>query len=761
MKFNRLLIPLTIIILICLFFNQVFFGRLPLPTDLIVGAYYPWLDYKWGNAVGVPVKNSNLTDAVSIFYPLRSYAFELIKKGEMPFWNPFMFGGYPLLASSTSNLFFPTILFYFIFSTPLAWTIQCASQIFMSLIFMYILMRHWRLGKIASLFASVAYSFSGFSMMWLELNGPVATSAFLPLLIYLSEKLVSSRKNKWGIFLSIAFACQIFSGYTPVIIFSLFALLLWFLVIVRSFWAGFRLLGFISIGVSLSAVFLLPNFELFQISQRRMETIEGAAIFLPAQYLIALLAPDFFGNPATNNFWGRGNYTYITIYTGLVSLIMALGASLIDRGKKQVVFLIILLISVLAIILSNPLSAKLYSLGLWGGDSMALNRAAFLINFAIATLAGFGVNCFSLKNKKVFFKISLAIICIILGIGLGLLICKWQLADQLSWLNIPLRNLILPLLLSFLVLLIIIFNKFARFLLLLLLVMELFRFGLKFNTFSLPGYLYPKTPVTDYLRQFKHERFLSETVILPPNMWLPYNLESIAGYDSIYPLRMAKLISVINSQNADAPPQGKSGLVTSLNSKIIDLTGTKFLVALKDHVPAQFQNPGYKKVMEDKSVAVFENINSLPRAYLTTRVLKVSDDQALEAMIDPLFRSKNMGLTYDFELNPNQDGEDIIPVEYQRIANNHIQIQANPRVDSFLVILDSFYPGWKAFIDKKEVKIHRTNYAFKGIRAPAGKHVIDLYFRPDSLKYGLVISLAAAVLLVFLGLFKLKSSDKK
>ncbi len=55
---------------------------------------------------------------------------------------------------------------------------------------------------------------------------------------------------------------------------------------------------------------------------------------------------------------------------------------------------------------------------------------------------------------------------------------------------------------------------------------------------------------------------------------------------------------------------------------------------------------------------------------------------------------------------------------------------------AFLVIAESYYPGWEAHVDGQEVPIVRTNVAFQGISVPAGKHQVVFSFSPLSLKLG-------------------------
>lgn len=64
----------------------------------MVERFFHWLDYKWGYVVGVPVKNPLLSDVPSLLYPWCSFTIDQI-------WNPFYFGGMPLLANFQSVVF--------------------------------------------------------------------------------------------------------------------------------------------------------------------------------------------------------------------------------------------------------------------------------------------------------------------------------------------------------------------------------------------------------------------------------------------------------------------------------------------------------------------------------------------------------------------------------------------------------------------------------------------------------------------------------
>lgn len=753
MNFKEAVIALIFFAVVTLiFFYKILFGLIPLPTDLIVGAYYPWLSYKWENYnIGVPVHNPKLSDAVSLYYPFKSLAADFERKGELPLWNPYIFGGYPLFANVQAGLFFPTMIFYLLFSSPIAWTLQVMSQPFFASFFMYLLLRHFGLKKLPGIFGSIAYGFGGFTILWMQWNTQATTSMFLPILILLEDRYLTSKSLRWGASLSIFIALQILAGYLPIIPLTLIGMAMWYLFRSKKYISDLKILLFIILGLSLSAIFLLPVFELINISQRTVETLGGSSPFVSLKNFITAIAPDFFGNDATGNFWGSGDHMDFTLYSGATTLIFALLGIKYLWNKIQVKFAISLFLIVLVITIANPLSAFLYKLGVWGGNSITMNRANFLINFSLSILGAYGISLIKISYLKLSLKLGIGFLVIP-----SIIIAALLYSETSPHINISLRNLVLPVLLIttvlFLIFLLKKFNFFrsiSAYIFVLILIIELFRNGWKFNTFSSVNFIYPNTPITEFLEKFPNDRFVAENDVIPANMWIPFKLSSITGYDGIYPLSAAQLLATANSGKSDTPPQPRWGILENFDSKILDETNTRFIVAVKrdnsgkvsedGQISNKLKMPKYKEVFSDKGVIVLENTQALPRTYLTKNVIKSSDKEALKLMIDKSFPISTTSIA-DFKWSSSSSEDLKSDLRYKQITNSRVLINTTSNIEAFLVILDSFYPGWKVFIDGQESIIHKTNYNFRGIMLPRGTHTVEFIYTPESLKYGIIIS---------------------
>ena len=62
-----------------------------------------------------------------------------------------------------------------------------------------------------------------------------------------------------------------------------------------------------------------------------------------------------------------------------------------------------------------------------------------------------------------------------------------------------------------------------------------------------------------------------------------------------------------------------------------------------------------------------------------------------------------------------------------------------------LYIPDTFYPGWRAYIDGREIEILRANFNFRALAIPDGQHQLEVKYQPVSFTTGVKISLLSLV----------------
>ena len=81
-------------------------------------------------------------------------------------------------------------------------------------------------------------------------------------------------------------------------------------------------------------------------------------------------------------------------------------------------------------------------------------------------------------------------------------------------------------------------------------------------------------------------------------------------------------------------------------------------------------------------------------------------------------------------------------------GNSSVTIKTAATGAGVLVLADSYYPGWKVFVDGREGKILRANHFFRAVELSAGEHEVRFEYAPWSFTAGLWISLLTLSLVV-------------
>lgn len=162
----------------------------------------------------------------------------------------------------------------------------------------------------------------------------------------------------------------------------------------------------------------------------------------------------------------------------------------------------------------------------------------------------------------------------------------------------------------------------------------------------------------------------------------------------------------------------------------------------------------WQRVGQAGDVVVYENLRALPRAWLATETLELSDDAALEAI-------RTGKLADGREWSPRRtalvDGRVILDsgtaeaetrVKILSYEPNRIAIDTSCPTASVLVLSENHYPGWRAYLDNRGVETMRVNYNLRGVVLPAGSHEVRFVYRPKSALLGLLASFVACLLLV-------------
>lgn len=765
--------PVWFILLATLvFFTPVFQDKMPFPGDTLIGAYQPWRGLSWqGRTTEYPLKNMTISDVTSSLYPWRYLAVKQMKEGKWPLWNNYEFSGTPLLAVPYTAAFYPLNFFFFLLPFTGAWTILVVLQPLLAGIFFYFFLLNKRLSKTSSCLGAICFAFGSYFLNTTEFSILGHTALWFPLALLSVDKLFEKPRVSWFFILVFALAMAVLAGFVQFIIYGYVLVIAYTLF---HFFFGQKIIKKAIVWVALGMVisgFLtliqtLPFLELLGTSGRIMAYGDVSLMtnfFIPLPQLLMFLIPDFFGNPATANYWGKINYFEFNGYVGIVALIFVLYLLLAKRIKKEGWFWLLLVVFSLFLAIENPISALPYNLQIPFLSAFIPARLVFFVAFALSILTAMGYE--DLVKQLTVNKTKAALKPLLMALGLlvfSILIAATTIfllkifGRDLRMESIILRNSILPagyLLLAGAVLIASLFFSTRKvpiflFLILLIVLFDLSRQGRKFLPFFDKNLVYPEITTTKFLQQnLGFSRFLPlHQEIFGTNHQTVYGLESIEGFSAYYNDEYGTFVSLGQEYapiGSFKPRFERTVYGRNYQANIFNLLSVKYFLSFQS-----LDSADYPLVFEEGRVKVYENKKVLPRIFLTCGWEKESNPQEIIKKISLL---PNAGEKVFVQRGLNvscKSHEAFGQAQIIHYSAGEMVIDVEVPSSRILVLSDIFFPGWKVLIDDKKEQMLKVNYVLRGVVVPAGRHKVKFIYDPQSFRIGAVVSVMSLILLV-------------
>jgi len=704
-------------------------NKLPIPSDNLAYLFYPFRDhYAQDFPRGVPYKNSLVADPVTQQIPWKILSMDEIKNGNVPLWNPYSMAGYPLLGNIQSSPFYPlnVLLFLPFFA---GWTLFIILQQLLASLFLYLFVRNKGASHIASLFGSVAFSFSGFVISWLEWGTIIHTALWLPLLLLSLDKINEDKKRVWNFIFILGMCSAFLGGHLQTFIYLFLATVFYSFFINRKSFLRICILSGISFLILSPVIFV--DLQSILLSARSVDlSWRQPGWFIPWQNGLQFIAPDFFGNPATGNYYGEWNYGEFIGYIGIFPLILAISTLRHFKEKKYIYFVLVLL-GALCLAFPTIIAKVPYKFEFPFLSSTQPTRLLFLVNFSLAVLAVFGLDNIIKSQKRNNKTFLLPIIfMIVIGISIFLLNGAGLLEENIK---VSIKNSIIPLTLLLSAAFVFFFLQYlhhkskyyAGIVIIIITFADLLFFATKYTPFVSSEYFFPQTKAITFLQEnLGQHRFMStDRRIMHPNVSTYYKLQSLDGYDPLYLMRYGELMAATGRRKPDiASPFGFFRIITpdAFDTQISDLLGVKYVLSIRD-----LDSPNLKKVFQYGETQIYENLHAFPRVFFVEDLFySQSKHETIEKMFKP---GTDLRKTAIVEGGKPLQGNSIATGSAQIVeyTPSRIVIQTDNNSDGYLVLTDTYYPTWKAFIDNSESEIFLTDYHFRGIVVPKGKRIIE------------------------------------
>lgn len=719
------------------------------------------------------------SDFITTYLPYKQFLYEEIQRlGSIPLWNPYLFGGMPFWGFFESTIFYPFDLPFWFISPEKTYGYTMALHIFMGSLFMYALGLTFRLSRWASLFAAMMFSYNNFIIPVLSLGRMVHVQSYtwMPLVLCLFVRSFESKRPiSSAILTGLCWGLQIMAADPQTAFYTYGALVLFSSVYYspigspkRSMEAIKILLIVFAFGFGLSAVQLIPALELARLSTRGvMKTYELVTLAsFPPQGIITLFMPHFFGNLYDDNFWIANmpwSMPEFNLYVGILPLILIFFVKFrpINREKLSVFCAIVALVSLILALGKHTPIYKLVCL-LPGFDSFrAPSKIIALWTLAISLLAAKALDDFmNLGIKKPSWKwIALAAIAIF-----SIIMNLWFFMDEgriLKYLSCFMPKPISPDHLAHASQ--IIHSQFHRMsglialgiallylrskrllsknlwitLCLIILSVDLCGLNHRYIQTSDLDYEYLQSEKKRLTKALENDKEIYRVGGIgspfAQNIEMYYGLQSVTG---VGPLILYRYYLYCDYFYQKVAPPGWQVLRygTPGSKKFMDILNVKYEIDYK-----------HKKIYRRK--------NYMPRAFLvsdfkilpSSKMLSFMDSNHFKPRTTALFEQNPFakGLTYR---TPESNREAVGKCKILRYRPDVVWIEVKANQDTFLVLNDIDYPGWKCLVDGVPQKLLRCNYLFRAVRVQKGNHFVVFTFEPFLVTLGIGITIGTLIL---------------
>jgi hypothetical protein len=648
--------------------------------------------------------------------PLISFLAAELHENRFALWNPFTYCGYPIFANIQACFFHPFVLAAAFLSSrtsldslPLMLEWIVVLQVWFAGMASYHLFRELEAGPAAAWTGAAIFETGGYFASRAEHIDAMMAMAWMPLAWLAILKLRQTSRSGWLAVLSCALGMSVLGGLpqATLAVFVSSAVLSLFLVALRL--SRFLVVAYTAcgcvLGIGLAAVQFIPTtqYTQYSVAGNRGDWL-GSGGGLYWESLVSLIAPNHYHIFDLERFKGPWDPTFLYLYCSVGGLLLAIFALV---GRK------------------NRTTALLGCMGLFGliwmlGDKTPLWRAIYpwlpekirigihpeytygIFTLALAGLAAMGLDSLRVGNlPRWLIGIVIAIDLFLVGSGRPM--------NSVSVKQDP---------------------------------------GVTRHAFD--GSADLLSEVRRYVNQdYPPSRIDTVDASLAWATSAPLTrIPTATGITPMAPENAIQLRLFLHDGNR----AGWYYPVENLDSPVLDLMNVRYLVARAKGAERLLSHPRFRHVASLPGNELFENLSVMPRFFLVRQVKPTTSLAEARSLIQKREIDFRRTAIVDRELAPfppgDSGGTDQIKVLAYQPASLELSIRTS--APAFLVLSETYYPGWKAWLDGKPAPIYPTDIAFRGLVVPPGNHDVRMEFRPTILAISLGVSLCTAILLVIL-----------
>ena len=736
----------------------------------------------WRTITGDVYQPADGGDLVSFLFPTYRFAASRLAQGELPLWNPHLYGGAPFIADIQAGfLYLPNLLLFLLNPqfpyTALQWL--AIGHLYWTGLGMYVLLRvlRWPQAPVmrpAALFGAIAFQYSDPLLIHLGNLNLIAVLSWLPWVFAAYVLAMEQKRLAWAGVAGVLFALANYAGHAQSSLYLGLGLVVYTALRVAA--ASSRretarqavpaLLIVAGLAALLSAPILLPAVELAGYTARSEFVYQDTVGYslAPAQ-AIGLLTPGFFGRgPALH--WGLWDRVE-TPYAGVAAMLLAAAALLLASGRVRRelwpwvglgLFGFVAALGVYAVVHGwltvllpgfGQFRAPARALALWTfavatlgavgvdlaarrdgaaepGDASArpalldaMLRTGALVWFGVVLPLAFLALLLTQESETIFLRASVAALA--LALAAGLWAATWALIGgrRAGWWSPAAFGLLMA--------------------------------GLLFFDLAATG-AYTDISERDPSAGFEHPEITAFLQSEPG----PFRIDTRTGIEGLWQPDGAALHGLqdvggianpLLLQHWDALWESTGGRHT----RLYDMFNVEYVLA-EDGVT--LPEGKFEPALDAPGpLAVYRNRTALPRAWVVYAAATAPDlPSALEAIRQPDFDPEQMAvltapgndppaLPAELAASAAAPGGDAATVTAYS-GGNRLAFDVEAAAPGVLVISEVWYPGWYAAVNGKAVDVWAANGGLRAVAVPAGRSTVELVFRPLPWRIGIGAALA-------------------
>lgn len=687
-------------------------------------------------------------EAVIHSYPNDAFYNMELKKGNLPLWNPYLFSGYPLFANGQNGFLNPFKLSFHLLLPPhRARELFLFIHLFLTGFLTFLFLRDMNLSLFPSLIGGFIWSYNSFNATLFQHEYVYSIAPYIPIL-FLSYKRATLESNfLWRGIGGISFALIILGKHLN---YSFYALVGFLAFAIYHIYKGpytkalkeFFIITFL--GTAISSIQLIPTIELILLSSlQRPPGYHSLPLKAIAQFIgVAFFHPLVYDASFHQvNLHQPYNLYQTCGFAGNLAVFLSIFNLFSKNRKNDGLFFLFCSALFYLIAFYTPLTGIFESIFPFVKRTVPI-KTLYVAVFFISLTSAYGLECL-LKEERGNWLIVLISTIFIFAVGIIAINVK---ADSypsgwFSFLNPAILSPIVVVLLSAFLFTFPLSSFSKGALALFISFFELLPLAVIYNIPVSSKLLDLKNT---YFDSIKKEIGYSRMVGIQANLYPLLSIQSVEGYESLIP---NIYFFAIKEKIPTDPADMRLISISNIEYPMARLLGVKYIVGTDKNY--KIPDDKLEKVFEG-DVVLYKLKDVLPRAFVVGKAQVVEGESMREMVLQGEDPMKAVLLEEEVPCNGDGGEAEIVSYEPERVK---IKALVNGEC-GFLVLSDTYYPGWKVYVDGKREKIYKAYGFIRAVKLSGGSHTLEFLFSPLTFKIGAFLSVLGVLIafsFVFLG----------